>query len=442
VGASVLNWIWALLMLGSVATAAWTGTLPAIGDESIKSAKAVIDLVIGLIGPMILFLGVVRIASDAGLLATIVGWVLPLLRRLFPDVPRDHPAFGAMVMNLSANVLGLGNAATPLGLKAMVELNTLNRFPGVATDAMALFLAINATSVTLMIPSGVVAIRAQYSGTGGDEWASLIWAATLIATSCSTVTAVTAALLLRRMPRFAPKALPGAEVPVAPTDLPDARLPEPPAAAARPIERWIVTGVCLVLVAGLAREVVLGLADPAALGRQVMKGWPLPLLLFSLVAYGLAKGARAYELAVEGGREALSVAARIAPYMVMMLVAIGMFRASGALDALIGLLDPLTSRLGIPGSVLPLMLMKPLSGSGALAVLTDTLRTEGSYTYAGFLASAVNGSTETTFYVLTLYLGVIGVRNSRYILPACLLGDLAGYTGAVLATRLLCPVAA
>jgi spore maturation protein SpmA len=438
----VLNWIWALLMLGSVATAAWTGTLPAIGDESIKSAKAVIDLVIGLIGPMILFLGVVRIASDAGLLATIVRWVLPLLRRLFPDVPRDHPAFGAMVMNLSANVLGLGNAATPLGLKAMVELNTLNRFPGVATDAMALFLAINATSVTLMIPSGVVAIRAQYSGTGGDEWASLIWAATLIATSCSTVTAVAAALVFRRMARFAPKALTGAEVPPPPSDLPDARLPEPPAVAARPIEPWIVAGVCLVLVAGLAREVVLGLGDPAALGRQVMKGWPLPLLLFSLVAYGLAKGARAYELAVEGGREALSVAARIAPYMVMMLVAIGMFRASGALDALIGLLDPLTSCLGIPGSVLPLMLMKPLSGSGALAVLTDTLRTEGSYSYAGFLASAVNGSTETTFYVLTLYLGVIGIRNSRYILPACLLGDLAGYTGAVLATRLLCPVAA
>jgi spore maturation protein B len=159
------------------------------------------------------------------------------------------------------------------------------------------------------------------------------------------------------------------------------------------------------------------------------------------VAYGIAKGARAYEIAVEGGREALAVATRIAPYMVMMLVAIGMFSASGALDAVIGLLDPATSRLGVPGNVLPLMLMKPLSGSGALAVLTDTLRSEGAYTYAGFLASAVNGSTETTFYVLTLYLGVIGVKNSRYILPACLIGDLAGYTGAVLATKLLCPAA-
>jgi spore maturation protein B len=195
--------------------------------------------------------------------------------------------------------------------------------------------------------------------------------------------------------------------------------------------------LCLALFSGLAHEILAGWGDPQSLGERVMSGWPLPLLLFSLVAYGVAKNARVYEIAVEGGKEALAVAARIAPYMVMMIVAIGMFRASGALDALIGLLDPLTSRIGVPGSVLPLLLMKPLSGSGALAVLTDTLNNEGPYSYAGFLASAVNGSTETTFYVLTLYLGVIGVKNSRYILPACLVGDLAGYTGAVLATQLL-----
>jgi spore maturation protein SpmA/spore maturation protein SpmB len=425
-------------MLASVATAAWTGTLEALSAESIKRARDVIDLVIGLVGPMILFLGVVRIASEAGLLAAIVRSVRPLLRRLFPDVPEGHPALGAMVMNLSANVLGLGNAATPLGLKAMVELNKLNRFPGVATDSMALFLAINATSVTLMIPSGVIAIRAQYSGETGDAWAGLIWAATLIATTCSTVAAVVAALLLKRLPFFAARPLDDALVPPPPDDLPEATLPGA-VASGRPIERWLVRALCLVLVAGLARELWLGASDPSALGERVMKGWPLPLLLFSLVAYGIAKGARAYEIAVEGGREALGVATRIAPYMVMMLVAIGMFSASGALAAVIGWLQPVTAPLGVPGNVLPLMLMKPLSGSGALAVLTDTLRSEGSYTYAGFLASAVNGSTETTFYVLTLYLGVIGVKNSRYILPACLIGDVAGYTGAVIATKLLCP---
>jgi spore maturation protein SpmB len=304
---------------------------------------------------------------------------------------------------------------------------------------MALFLAINATSVTLMIPSGVIAIRAQYASGGGDAMAGQVWIATLIATTCSTASALVAALIFRRMPYFAPRPIAGgAEIPPPPADLPDAKLPEPAAAERAPLGNVLLLwSVGLALLGGLAHEIWAGWGDPRSLGERAMAGWPLPLLLFSLVAYGVARNARVYEIAVEGGKEGLAVAARIAPYMVMMIVAIGMFRASGALDALIGLLDPLTSRVGVPGSVLPLMLMKPLSGSGALAVLTDTIQTEGPYSYAGFLASAVNGSTETTFYVLTLYLGVIGVKNSRYILPACLIGDLAGYTGAVLATRLL-----
>jgi spore maturation protein SpmA len=435
----MLNWIWALLMLASVATAAWTGKLQDVSGASIASAKSVIDLVVGLVGPMILFLGVVRIASEAGLLTAVVRMIRPLLQRAFPEVPKDHSALGAMVMNLGANVLGLGNAATPLGLKAMVELNKLNRFPGVATDAMALFLAINATSVTLMIPSGVIAIRAQYATGGGDAMAGQVWIATLIATTCSTASAVIAALIFRRVPYFAPRPIAGrAEIPPPPVDLPDAKLPEPASAERAPLGNVLLLwSVGLALLGGLAHEIWAGWSDPRSLGERAMAGWPLPLLLFSLVAYGVARNARVYEIAVEGGKEGLAVAARIAPYMVMMIVAIGMFRASGALDALIGLLDPLTSRVGVPGSVLPLMLMKPLSGSGALAVLTDTIQSEGPYSYAGFLASAINGSTETTFYVLTLYLGVIGVKNSRYILPACLIGDLAGYTGAVLATRLL-----
>jgi spore maturation protein SpmA len=434
----MLNWIWALLMLASVATAAWTGKLGDVSAESIASAKSAIELIVKLVGPMILFLGVVKIASEAGLLRSVVAAVHPLLRRLFPEVPADHPALGAMVMNLAANVLGLGNAATPLGLKAMVELNKLNRFPGVASDSMALFLAINATSVTLMIPSGVIAIRAAASADGKDEMAGLIWIATLVATTCSTVTAVAASLFFQKLPFFAARPMPGpVDVPPPPSDLPDVKLPEP--AASGPLGRWrlvLLAGVVAALAGGLAQQLARGAGNPE-LAKDVMASWPLPLLMFALVAYGVASKVRVYEIAIEGGKEALSVAVRIAPYMVMILVAIGMFRASGALDALISVIDPLTSRIGVPGSVLPLMLMKPLSGSGALAVLADTLRTEGPYSYAGFLASAVNGSTETTFYVLAVYLGVIGVKNSRYILPACLLGDIAGYAGAVVATKLL-----
>jgi len=436
----MLNWIWALLMLASVATAAWTGRLAEVSASSISAAQSAIELIVKLVGPMILFLGVVKIASEAGLLRIVVRAIHPLLRRLFPEVPGDSPAIGAMVMNLAANVLGLGNAATPLGLKAMVELNKLNRLPGVASDSMALFLAINATSVTLMIPSGVIAIRAGASESGTDAMAGLVWAATLFATTCSTVTAVIASRFFMRMPFFAPRAIEGAhDVPPPPSDLPDVKLPEPLARGALDLPRMLILGSAgAALLLGLASQLARGWGEPD-LAKDVMAAWPLPLLLFSLVAFGVFARVRAYEIAIEGGKEALAVAVRIAPYMVMILVAIGMFRASGALDGLIALIDPLTSRIGVPGSVLPLMLMKPLSGSGALAVLTDTLKTEGPYSYAGFLASAVNGSTETTFYVLAVYLGVIGVKNSRYILPACLLGDAAGYAGAVLATQLLYP---
>ena len=436
----MLNWIWALLMLASVATAAWTGKLAEVSAESISSAKGAIELIVKLIGPMILFLGVVRIASEAGLLRTVVSGVHPLLRRLFPEVPSDHPALGAMVMNLAANVLGLGNAATPLGLKAMVELNKLNPFPGVATNSMALFLAINATSVTLMIPSGVIAIRASASPDGTDSMAGLVWAATLIATTCSTVTAILFSFLFQRVSFFAARPHDGpVEIPPPPSDLPDVRLPGPAASGSLGFLRGALLGIAgLALAGGLGHQIVRDFGD-AELAKNVMASWPLPLLMFALVAYGVASRVRVYEVAIEGGKEALSVAMRIAPYMVMILVAIGMFRASGALDALISVIDPLTSRVGVPGSVLPLMLMKPLSGSGALAVLTDTLRTDGPNSYAGFLASAVNGSTETTFYVLAVYLGAVGVKNSRYILPACLLGDVAGYVGAVIATQLLYP---
>ncbi len=432
----MLNWIWAALVLGSVATAAWTGKLGEVGTASIIGAKSAIEVLFGLIGPMILFLGVVRIASEAGLLRWVVRGVHPLLRWLFPDVPADHPAMSAMVMNLASNVLGLGNAATPFGLKAMVELDKLNPNPGVATNSMALFLAINATSVTLMLPSGVIAIRAA----AGSANPAAIWGPTLVATTCSTVAAVCVSLLLQRSRRFAARPLAGgaADRPPPPSDLPDAKLPDRAASVPLGWGRGLVlVGAFLALVFGLGAQTMAG--DGASLARDAMAKWPLPLLLFAFVAVGVRSGTRVYEAAIEGGKEALGVATRIAPYMVMILAAIAMFRASGALDFLIALLDPLTSKLGVPGTVLPLMLMKPLSGSGALAVMTDILTTVGPDSYAGLLASATQGSTETTFYVLAVYLGVIGVKNSRYILPACLIGDLAGYAGAVVATRLFFP---
>ncbi len=436
-GLRVLNWIWAVLLLGSVATAAWTGTMAEVAKASLDGAKSAIDLLIGLVGAMILFLGLVRIASDAGLLRLIVRALHPILRRLFPDVRADHPAMGAMVMNLAANVLGLGNAATPFGLKAMIELDRLNPHPGVATNAMALFLAINATAVTLMAPTGTIAIRAA----AGSAMPSAIWIPTLIATTCSTVMAVLAALLLQRLPRFAARPLAGGrgERP-APADLPDATLP-PVDAAQPPLSLW-VKGILLLLtgalVAGFGARLIGELQAGGAgafLKEQFASHWLLPLLMFALVAAGAAGGVRVYEIAIEGGKEALTVATRIAPYLVMILAAIAMFRASGALGYVIGVIDPITSWLGVPGEVLPMMLLRPLSGSGAFAVMAEIVNTHGPDSYVGLLVCTLQGSTETTFYVLAVYLGAVGVRNARHILPACLIGDFAGYVGAVLATR-------
>ncbi len=199
----MLNWIWLGLVLTSVVFAAFTGRMEAVSKTSLETAKRAIELVIGLTGAMVFFLGLVRVASDGGLLRVIIRGLRPLLRRLFPDVPADHPAMTAIVMNFASNMLGLGNAATPFGLKAMVELDKLNRHKGVATNAMALFLAINTSSIVLLPPLGTVAVRVA---TESDSPFS-IWLPTLFATICSTVAAVTACLLLQRLRVFAAKPL-------------------------------------------------------------------------------------------------------------------------------------------------------------------------------------------------------------------------------------------
>lgn len=459
----MLNWIWAVLILSAVSVAAVNDARGGFACETLSAeqlleaklsaprtcmqlvsagaldgAKSAVELLIGLVGAMILFLGLVRIASDAGLLRVIVRALLPILRRVFPEVPPDHPAMGAMLMNLSSNMLGLGNAATPFGVKAMVELDRLNPHPGVATNAMALFLAINSASIVLMPPTGTAAIRFA----AGSQMPLAIWIPTLLATSVSLVVAVTAVLLLQRMPFFAFRPLEGgpAERPAPPADLPNPPLPgSAPAASAG--NRW-ARAMLLAMLAAIAGAFVWRMVTAAQSGsldavlKDVANSWVLPLLMFALVAYGVSAGVRVYEIAIEGSKEALTVATRIAPYLVMILSAIAMFRASGALAFVIETLRPVTSALGVPPEVLPMMLLRPLSGSGAFAVMAETVNTYGPDSYVGLLVSTLQGSTETTFYVLAVYLGAVGVRNARHILPACLIGDFAGYVGAVVACRI------
>jgi len=431
----VLNWIWLGLMLGSIAYASLIpGRMAEVGTAVMTGASSAVTLVIGLVGAMVFFLGLVRVAFDAGLRDWLGRVLAPLARRLFPEVPSDHPAMGAMVMNMSSNMMGLGNAATPFGLKAMAELARLNSVPGVATNAMVLFLAINTSAITIFPPFGTIAVR-QAAGSA-DPWA--IWAPTLIATTCSTVVAVTAYFLLGRLSVFRPRPMPNP--PPAPAEIPEPEIPSSESGSLEPQspswpKRLIVAGFALTVAVGLGLECVRLVPELGAVGafKEIVRGWLLPLLIGGLLLMGVGSRVRAYDSMIAGAREGLDVAVRIVPYLVAILVAVAMFRASGALDLVIGALDPYTSALGVPAEVLPMALLRPLSGSGAFGVMSEIITTYGPDSFIGLLTCTLMGSTETTFYVLALYLGAAGVVDGRHALAACLLGDLGGFVGATAA---------
>jgi spore maturation protein SpmA len=434
----VLNWIWLGLILGSIVYAGFAGRMDEVYAAIFTSAKDAVSLVIGLVGIMVFMLGLMRVAFDAGLRDAIARLLSPLLRRLFPDVPPDHPAMGAMVMNMASNMLGLGNAATPFGLKAMVELGRLNPQPGSASNAMVLFLAINTSAITVFPPTGTIAVR----DAAGSQDPFAIWVPTLIATTCSTLAAVGVFYLLRNLALFRPR--PGLPEPDSePEDAPPAPDLEIPSFERRrqPVGAWrwlLIGGVVAALLTGLISEAWLlvqqmGFRDAIT---ALMGTWLFPLLIAGLLLVGVAGRVPFYESAIEGAREGLQVAVRIVPYLVAILVAVGMFRASGALDLLIGSLDPLTSRIGFPAEALPMAILRPLSGSGAFGVMSEILTTHGPDSFVGLLTSTLQGSTETTFYVLALYLGAARVRDGRHALAACLSGDLAGFLGATAACHL------
>jgi spore maturation protein SpmA len=439
-GIRVLNWIWLGLILVSIAYASWIpGRMAEVATAVMTGASSAITLVIGLVGAMVFFLGLTRVAFDAGLRDWLGRRLAGLARRLFPEVPADHPAMGAMVMNMSSNMMGLGNAATPFGLKAMSELARLNTMPGVATNAMVLFLAINTSAITIFPPFGTIAVR-QAAGSA-DPWA--IWAPTLIATTCSTLAALAGYFALGRLPVFRRRAMDSLSVPPAPPvpnedpDSPPETNPAAPPVAIAPgwVRATLVGLFALTVVSGLGMEFGRLVPELGAGGasKAIIQDWMLPLLVAGLLLIGLASGVRAYDSMIAGAREGLDVAVRIVPYLVAILVAVAMFRASGALDLVIGFLDPYTSAVGVPAEVLPMALLRPLSGSGAFGVMSEIITTHGPDTFIGYLTCTLMGSTETTFYVLALYLGAAGVVDGRHALGACLIGDLGGFVGATAA---------
>ncbi len=430
--------VFLILIVAAVVCGAFTGRLDAVTSTSLDDAKKAVEIAIGLVGVMAFWLGMVEVIRRAGLLEALARALAPVFRRIFPDVPDGHPAVAAMSLNIAANMLGLANAATPLGLDAMRQLDRLNGAKGTSTNAMALFLAINTSGVALL-PLGVIGLRASL----GSRNAAGIIVTTLLATSLSTATAIVVAKLLERLGAFRRSKPPAA-------DEPDTRAGEEPvvvaaAAAAAPhpaAPAWRRYAAWALWLASAAVGFVVLARRPELAGtgeilRAAVSFLPLPLIILAVVLYGWARGIVVYEAVVEGAKDGFNVALRIIPYMVAVLVAVGMLRASGALDLLVGLLAPLTSAVGFPAEVLPMALVRPLSGSGAFAMLGELLRTHGPDSLVGYLASTLQGSFETTFYVLAVYGGAVGLRRTRHTVPACLAGDLAGIVGATVTCRWL-----
>jgi len=423
-----MNWIFLGIVLIAFFAAAWREIghvalegiptpMEVLSSGMISSASGAVELALGLVGVMTLFLGLMKVAEAGGLLTIIARLIRPLMTRLFPEIPPNHPAMGAMILNLSANALGLGNAATPFGIRAMQELDKLNPNPGTATNSMALFLAINTSSITLL-PTGVIAIRAA----AGSLDPAGILPTTLFATVCATIAAITAAMIYRRFS------------PIGPPD-PAAATMDRPWVAEDPTREALPEdpGAYPLWVSFLALGSIIALIPATIVWGRVISPWIIPILMVGFLVFGALRGVRIYESFVEGAKDGFQVALRIIPYLVAILVAVGMFRASGAMDVMVSILGGFTSKVGLPAEALPMALLRPLSGSGAYGVMASIINDPaiGPDSYVGYLVTTLQGSTETTFYVLAVYFGAVQIRRIRHTLAAALTADVVAVIAAV-----------
>jgi spore maturation protein SpmA/spore maturation protein SpmB len=428
-----MNIVFFIIVLIAFFTAGWhqlhwmpiagkLSPMEVLSKAMVESAGGSVELALGLIGVMTLFLGLMKVAEAGGMLTLIARLIRPLMVRLFPEVPPEHPAMGAMILNLSANALGLGNAATPFGIRAMQELDRLNPYPGTATDPMVLFLAINTSSVTLL-PTGVIALRAA----AGSADPAGILPTTLFATCCSTIAAIFAAKVYRRFFKVTDA---GAAKEDRKAGSKEAGEESPPIESHKGYPVWVSGLVLLTLMALIPMSVFWG---------KAISPWIIPFLMAGFLGFGVIRRVPVYEVFVEGAKEGFRVAIRIIPYLVAILVAVGMFRASGAMEAVVSWLGGITGRVGLPAEALPMALLRPLSGSGAYGVLASIINDPGigPDSYTGYLVSTLQGSTETTFYVLAIYFGAVQVRRIRHALAAGLTADLVGIMAAVAACAYL-----
>lgn len=394
--------------------------LKEVTDSALSYAEIAVEIALGLIGIMALWLGVMKIAEEAGLIQIIARALKPVTRFLFPDVPHDHPAIGSIIMNVSANFLGLGNAATPFGLKAMEELEKLNPKKGTATNAMCLFLAINTAGLTL-IPATAIAIRAA----AGSTQPAVIIGTAIFGSGCATIVAITAAKIFENFP---------------------IRLSGLGGKIRKRMKAILILLTIALLftvlaVTGILSSIfsALSFLNPDLLKNliQVISIIAIPLIILVFVTYGIIKKVKVYETFVEGAKGGFEIAIKIIPYLVAMLVGIGIFRAGGAMEFMMLMLEPVTNLIGMPAEALPMAIMRPLSGSGSLGIMAEIIATHGPDSFIGILVSTFFGSTETTFYVLAVYFGSVNIKNTRHALPVGLLADVAGIMAAVFIVRLL-----
>ena len=451
----MLNYIWLGLMVAAVLIGAANDSLEAVTKAAFERAEyAVMKLALPLAGVMALWLGIMRLAEKAGLIQVLARAMRPVMRKLFPDVPPEHPAMGSMLMNMAANILGLSNAATPLGIRAMKDLETLNPRPGVASNAMCTFLAINTSSIQL-IPATAIAVLAVAKSVNPTS----IVGSAIMATICSTIAGITAVKLLEKLPGYRLPPLvkgegrAGSPLPADTTSTDDGShgVTSPTSESIAPLNWVALLGIatffaffldCFLL---LAFPEICGFRPSEELMKQngflrtvnALSLLSIPLLLSFFPLYATLRRVKVYEEFVEGAKEGFKTSVMIIPYLVAILVAIGMFREAGGIKLLSDLLKPALDAVGFPTELLPMSLVRPLSGSGSLGLFSDIVKEFGPDSLLARTAGTIFGSTETTFYVIAVYFGAVGVKRTRHAIPAGLIADLVGVIASVIICRMM-----
>lgn len=406
----VLNYIWISFFLVAFVVAliklVFTGdatVFPAMMDSTFEMSKKAFEISIGLTGILSLWLGVMKIGERGGVVNALARALSPVFTRLFPDIPKGHPVTGSIFMNISANMLGLDNAATPLGLKAMEQLQTLNTKKDTASNPMIMFLVLNTSGLTL-IPVSIMAYRAQLGAAQPTD----VFIPILLATFFSTLAGIIITSIYQKINLLKPKTLIGLFVACA-----------------------IVAGI--IWIFGRMDKETMNLVSTTVANMLLMG------IIVAFIVAGVCKRVNVYDTFIEGAKDGFQTAVRIIPYLVAILVGVAVFRASGAMDLLVDGIRWLVGLLGINTDfieALPTALMKPLSGAGARGIMIDTMSTYGADSFVGRLSCIFQGSTDTTFYVLAVYFGSVGIRYTRHAVACGLLADLAGVVAAILISYL------